>query len=1106
MPIKPQDGQAVGYVHSYASTKKEVGALDIIASAFKTENSIGSLLSRGADPDFKPKMTETPGRPRIAIPDENDSDYEPLDNITGYEEHAMSFIGSSPERVGWLKKSIDSQRESRADMEDAGAGGFAAMFAAGALDPLSWIGFGPGKALLQGGKLAVFAKTGAAVATGAAVTELALHSSQEERTDVESYFAIGGAGLLGGVLGTAVSAMSKSEVKMMTEQVTKEAMDTPSINPRHAGSAEVKQTTMEEESLTPAFGLEKTVGITPFGRVIRSESLSARRVVQDLAESNYYLEKNAAGKPTGQAVETSVKQYNAMTGLSSENLDSQFLKYRQTNGTGITARVATQAKDLMGAGAKSGKLTYGQFKHEISKALREGDTHQIPEVAEAAKFYRKNLFDPVKKEAIDAGLLPEDVDVKFADSYLTRVYNFEKMKAQPQQFKKIVTDWFKSQKGDLDSVENISARALEKSDIVDETAGRFSASKQVTKDLNDEIKRLRELKKSPEQEISLTPNMNAKRKAGLIAEAKASKTKIIENQKLLSKAVKEREVIKKELSASRKELRAIKSDRKKADFYSDEALMDSMADDVYNNIVSTPGGIIPKNVIPEGSPFKSRTLPIQDRYLEEFLENDIETVAEFYVRSTAPQIEMTKKFGDRDLTGAMMDIDTDYDAMIAKNPSKASKLNKERDSVKSDLGAMRDLMYGTYNQPSDPNSFWLRANRATRNLQFLSKLGGMALSSIPDLARPVMVHGLMKNAEMFKALVVSPGQAKMAMKEAKMNAAIFEMVTSTRANAMADIGDMYKQGNKFEKSLEGMSNTFGAVSLMSPWNQMLKQWSGFVSSDAVLKNTVKWADGTIGKAEKRKLAQLGIGESEAKIIAEQVNKHSDKGDVWLANASEWDKESMTIFRNAVTKDTDGMIVTPGIGDKPLFMSTATGKMIGQFKSFVFASHGRMLVSGLQQRDAAFFNGLMISMALGAMTYGVKEIGRGKEPSTDPKKLLGEAVSYSGIFALMSETNGLVEKATRGNIGVNALAGSAPMSKFASRNAMGAIFGPTVGTVQDVFQVTGGIGMQIGSDPQGFTERDLRALRRILPYQNLWYTRNLLNYVEKQSAEVMGISE
>ena len=1106
MPIKPQEPELLGSVNRYATPDNDVSFSRTLGAAFASENTVGSLLSRGADPDVKPSFSYRTLDPKISIENQNVSDYEPLDDIEGYEEHAMAFIDSSPERVGWLKKSIDSQRQNRADLEDAGGGGYAAMFAAGVLDPVSWLGFGSGRALLAGSKLAAAGRFGVATAKGAAATELALHATQEERTQAESVVAIGASGLFGAVLGPAIQALTKTETRALTDQMAREVIDTPDINPRHASAAETQQTTIEEESLVSLGGFEKTIKYSPFGRVILSDSLSARRVVQDLAESNYYLEKNAAGKATGQAVETNIKAYNGLIGMGSENLDKSFLKYRGSNGTGITARVATQAKDIIGAGSTANKLTYKQFKEEISKSMRNGDTHEVAEVAEAAKYYRTNVFDPIKKEAIEQGLLPEDVDVKFADSYLTRVYNFEKMRAKPLEFKKIVSDWFQSQKGDLESVSDISAKALEQDSVVKGITGKYSVAKQSSTDLNAEIKRLRELKKSPEQEIALTPNMNPQRKAGLIKEAQEYKSKIKENQKLLSKAVKERELIKKELSAAKKELKTLNANWKKADFFEDETLLKSMADDIYDNIVSTPGGIVPKNVIPEGAPFKSRTLPIPDKFLQEFLENDIETVAEFYVRSTAPQIEMVKKFGDKDLTAAFADINKNYDELIEATPSKATKLNKERERVISDLGAMRDLLYGTYNQPADPTAFVVRLGRAARNVQFLSKLGGMALSSIPDAARAIMVHGLGKNAEMFKALVSSPVAAKMAMKEAKMNASIFELILSTRANSIADIGDMYKQGNKFEKGLEGMANSFGAVTMMSAWNQVMKQWAAFVSSDSVLKNVVAWSDGNIKPHDMRKLAQLGIGESEAKLIAEQVNKHSDKGDVWLANAGEWSKPARDIFKAAVTKDTDGTIITPGVSDKPLSMSSTTGKVVFQFKSFIFASHGRMLVAGLQQKDAAFYNGLMISMALGAMTYSMKEVSRGVEPDTSPQRMLSEAVSYSGVFALMGEVNGVVEKATRGNIGVNALTGGAPLSKFASRNAMGALLGPSFGSAQDMLQVMGGIGMEIGSDQKGFTQKDMRAMRRLLPYQNLFYIRNLLNYVEKQTADVMEIPE
>ena len=52
------------------------------------------------------------------------------------------------------------------------------------------------------------------------------------------------------------------------------------------------------------------------------------------------------------------------------------------------------------------------------------------QVQAAAQFIRAKVFEPWKERAIAAGLLPEDVKAKGADSYLQRVYNKQAIAAQ----------------------------------------------------------------------------------------------------------------------------------------------------------------------------------------------------------------------------------------------------------------------------------------------------------------------------------------------------------------------------------------------------------------------------------------------------------------------------------------------------------------------------------------------------------------------------------------------------------------------------------------------------------------------------------------------------
>jgi hypothetical protein len=63
---------------------------------------------------------------------------------------------------------------------------------------------------------------------------------------------------------------------------------------------------------------------------------------------------------------------------------------------------------------------------------------------------------------------------------------------------------------------------------------------------------------------------------------------------------------------------------------------------------------------------------------------------------------------------------------------------------------MRDRIRGVYGQV-DPDNLWVRAGRTARDLNYLRFMGGVVASSIPDVARIVMAHGITK---VFKAGLV----------------------------------------------------------------------------------------------------------------------------------------------------------------------------------------------------------------------------------------------------------------------------------------------------------------------------------------------------------------
>jgi len=312
----------------------------------------------------------------------------------------------------------------------------------------------------------------------------------------------------------------------------------------------------------------------------------------------------------------------------------------------------------------------------------------------------------------------------------------------------------------------------------------------------------------------------------------------------------------------------------------------------------------------------------------------------------------------------------------------------------------------------------------------------------------------------------------------------------SRVMAMADIMDDYGRHSRFERGLSAVSSRFGVVSLMAPWNAALKQFSGLITMTNLLRAAKRVSEGTATADEIRKLAASGIDADLAIRISDEFDIHGEITDgVWLAQTGDWlDRDAIEAFRAAVVRDVDRAIVTPG-QDKPLWMSTELGKLVGQFKTFPISTMQKTVLAGLQQRDAAVLNGVLLMLGLGAFTYWAKSQAAGQETSDDVAVWAVEALDKSGLLGWAMEANLIAEKATRGNVGFSALTGK-EVSRYASRNVYGAFLGPSADAVANIFQISGSI---FAGDT---SKADLHKARMLIPFQNLFYLRRLFDRVEE----------
>lgn len=557
------------------------------------------------------------------------------------------------------------------------------------------------------------------------------------------------------------------------------------------------------------------------------------------------------------------------------------------------------------------------------------------------------------------------------------------------------------------------------------------------------------------------------------------------------------------------------ADEKQAEFAKllDGEIRD-LVEETIDTILGNSEGRIPYDSIVSGprGPLKERLLRIESAKIQNFMELDIERVLQAQVRTMSADVEIAKKFGSVDMAEEIRKVNDEANRKIAKvdgdkslteaqKQKQRTRLQKDRANAIRDINGIRDRLRGQYKLPSNPDGLILRANRVARNLNYVRLLGGMTISAIPDMGKVIFTHGLTSTfRDGFLPMVRNFKAFRVAADEVKMAGTALDMVLDSRTMAMADITGDFGRHSMFERGLQAASSRFGVVSLMAPWNAAMKQFSGLVTMTNILKAAERVAGGRAAKNDVRRLAASGINADLAARITKQFKENGSVEDgIYMAGGQGWtDRQALEAFRAAVVRDVDRIIVTPG-QDKPLWMSTELGKAVGQFKSFAVSSMQRTLLSGLQQRDAATLNGMLVMMGLGAFTYWAKEVTGGREPSDDPRVWAVNAVDWSGLGGWLMEGNNIAEKFTRGRVGLSALTGE-QVSRYQSRNVTGAFLGPSADALADIFQVSGSI---FAGDT---TKSDLRKARQLVPMQNLFYTRWLLNQVEEATGDALGLPE
>ena len=960
---------------------------DILGAAFARENSIGSAIT----------ALQAPGPESLPDPS-----FDPWQAIEGtrYEANAPLFVDTnSPEDVNRIKARID-QEEDRARILASSTTGVLASLAAGIFDPINLIPIGgtgyrvarTASVLARAAEGAV--RLGAGAAIGQAAQEAALQATQLTRPLGESAVSVAGAAVLGGVLGGAVGALRRPLAEVATDLDRETEAFARGIDPLatapgeggSAGSAAVRGTTLAQERLVGerAMTLSGVTETSPGLRLATDPTVETRQLAHELIEVTLLKRGHEEGIAEPIAAERLVRMWDAPLATALQDGLESFVQYRLGRARALGDRTRLALQDLL----PGARLAQGEFAEAIGRAMRRGDTHAIPEVAEAARGFRA-LFEKLREASVRAGLLAEDAKVTTAQSYLPRVYLRDRIRSRKGEFLDITTDWLAREHPDIDRLELRGA-----------------------------------------------------------------------------------------------------------------------ASEITNHILGVPSG---RAYFPEPlkrGPLKDRTFQIPDLLIEDFLESDIRRVARYAVRTVAPDIALQRRFGTTRAEDIIPKITDAYERLRAAkgpvSPAASRRLEAQRDAAVRDFTAMWETVRGTYgaNLGADiPQG----AYAAFRDVNAARLLGGMTLAAIPDLARAVAIHGM----RAFGPLPhVGTEAYRLAAKEAQLAGTALDRVLSTRVAASFGIEDLGLEG-RLGRALAAPAERIGTLSGMNLWNEKVKGFVGIVSQNRIFDAARAIAeDRPLGRAERTRLASLGIDDEMARRIHTQMEAHGTRHDgLAVARTERWtDPEAAEAFRAALAREVDVTIVTPGAGDRPLWMIGRWGnfgKMLGQFQSFVASSMTRVTLAGLQQGDARIVGGFVGMIALGGLSFALKEMTAGRlppDPTTDKgfRTYVAEGVDRSGILAWVMNFNNMAEKMTGGTVGMRALLGAPPSSKYVERDFGNLVLGPTWDLAEQGYKVAGDLAR--GDVNQG----TVHALRKTVPLQNLYFLRYTLDKVEEGLSDMLGL--
>jgi len=893
------------------------------------------------------------------------------------------------------------------------------------------------------------------------IQESLLQNAQLTRETQESVWNVLSAGIISGALGAGGAGLGK--YRMTREQNEKAVREVNSVLMGERPSVGAMGVVEDHELANFPDAAKKALRFTQRNRLQTSQFKTSQKTAHEIFETNLYQTKNERGVASDVAVETIMIDFK-------KNYQSALHEAQQVyyNSLGLKDSLFQETR----AKFKKPEMSYQQADQAASYVITSAKPSGNKTVDEMARIVVEKAYKPWAEKLVAAGRLEEGTTPENAAAWFHQSWNQQLIIEQggprargPGTAPEALFEDFKQTQNGI--------KALKESPAY--------------KDFERQIKEIRILSK---------------------------KTKKKKEKNAYKKKIQELESMQLDLAPAKFKT----TDIKKLRALVDDDMLWNQVDDAVDNILSqadgtliNPAFTLVKSMTPDS--LKTRAILADQLSMRPWHNTSMNDVTEKIGRALAPILafdELAKNKGFKNFDEWRLDrensLKNEYHAAIAEKTGKeADKITKAFEADLKDINDSIKLIEGVYGAGANTlDDSLARTMSYVRQWNVLRLMGGVVIASFNDVGGQVLRNGAFQS--IYHGIVPMLQSATRGKSKRDLQAMhhVMESALGLRFKSFADSESLVTYPSPWQKGFNSLMNNFGNISFINQWNDFQQLWAGTTSIHRTLSTIADFMEGKkVAQKDITRVAHLGISQQDFAYIYSQTKDMIAPNGTRTSDWTNWTVDTpeqaraQRNFVNATSKDIRSIVIEPGLGDLPTRAHTKEGKTILQFKTFSIAATTKITASAFQRRrDAEVWQGVISMLTFATASYVTSQILRGKEPDYSFENLAHEAIDRSGLLGILTEFVDVGQK-------LNLLPGES-VSRYQSRGAVGALFGPTYGAILETLEaVSATAGLAKDKD---LSARDIQAYFRLLPFQNLFYMQYLTRIAVGKVAETFDLED